>query len=125
VPARSESEPPRRAWDVRLSFAAEMDLENIVLWTAGQFGEGQARTYESVLKNALSSLREGPSVAGARPRPEIADGLYSMHAARSSRRARHFIFFHVVDDGRIEVVRVLHDGMDFQRHLSSDAPGET
>jgi toxin ParE1/3/4 len=125
VPAKSGSEPSRRAWDVRLSFAAEADLENIVLWTADQFGERQARAYESILKNALSSLREGPAVAGARPRPEIAHGLYSMHAARRSRRARHFIFFHVVNDGWIEVVRVLHDGMDFQRHLSSDEPGET
>ncbi len=116
---------PRRAWDVRLSFAAEADLENIVLWTADQFGEKQARAYESVLKNALSSLRESPTIAGARPQPEIAQGLYSIHAARSSRRARHFIFFHVVNDGWIEVVRVLHDGMDFRQHLLPDEPGET
>ena len=116
---------PRHAWDVRLSFAAEADLENIVFWTADQFGEKQARAYESVLKSALSSLREGPTVAGARPRPEIARGLYSIHAATGSRRARHFIFFHVVNDSRIEVVRVLHDGMDFKRHLSLDEPRET
>jgi toxin ParE1/3/4 len=117
--------PPSRAWDVRLSLAAEADLENIVLWTAERFGERQARSYGSILKDALSSLRESPAATGAQPRPEIARGLYSMHIARRSRRARHFIFFRVVDESWIEVVRVLHDGMDFHRHLASDEPGET
>jgi len=114
-----------RVWKVRLSFTAEADLESIVLWTVARFGERQARAYEGVLKSTLSSLRGGPSVAGARPRPEIAQGLYSIHAAGSSRRARHFVFFCVVDKEQIEIVRVLHDGMDFPRHLLPDEPGET
>jgi len=114
-----------RVWDVRLSFAAEADLEKIVLWTASRFGEKQARVYEGVLKKTLSSLREGPSIAGAKPRPEIAQGLYSLHVARNARRARHFVFFHVAGGDCIENVRVLHDGMDFQRHLTLDEPGET
>ena len=117
--------PKGRTWDVRLSSAAEADLESIVLWTAGRFGERQARVYEGVLKKALSSLREGPSIAGAKPRPEITQGLYSVHAARNSRRARHVFFFHIVDGNWIEIVRVLHDGMNFQQHLMLDEPGET
>lgn len=100
-------------------------MESIVFWTAGQFGEKQARTYEGVLKSALSGLRHGPSVPGARLRPDIARGLYSIHAGGSSRRARHLILFNVVNDVTIVVVRILHDGMDFRRHLPVDEADET
>jgi toxin ParE1/3/4 len=110
---------------VRLSFAAEADVDDIVFWTTDRFGEAQARTYESILKKALLSLRDGPARAGSKSRPGIAPRLYSLHTARTSHRARHLIFFELVGEGRIEVVRILHDGMDFRRHLSSDEAGET
>jgi len=112
--------PSHRPWEVRLSFAAESDLDDIVSWTADRFGETQARAYESILKNALLSLRSGPSRAGPRPRPDIAPRLYALHAAGTSRRARHVIFFEVVGSDRIDVVRILHDGMDFRSHLVPD-----
>jgi toxin ParE1/3/4 len=117
--------PERKNWEVRLSLAAEADLESIFLWTVDRFGEGQARAYEGILKKALSSLRQGPSIPGSRPRPDIAPGLFSLHAARISRRARHFIFFQTDSHGRIEIVRVLHDGMDIRKHLPPDETEET
>jgi toxin ParE1/3/4 len=117
--------PQRRKWDVRLSLADETDVDDIVFWTADRFGETQARAYEDILKKAVFSLREGPSRAGSRPRPDIGPRLYSLHIARISRRARHLIFFEVVSDNRIEVVRILHDGMDFQRHLPGHEAEET
>jgi len=110
---------------VRLSFAAEADLDDIVFWTADRFGEVQARAYESILRAALLSLQKGPSPAGSRPRPDIAPRLYALHAARISRRARHFIFFELDGSDRIDVVRILHDGMDFRAHLAPDESGET
>lgn len=111
--------PTSRPWEVRLSEAAEADFENILLWTAEQFGEKQARIYADVLRSAFASLSEGPSTVGARARPEIVKGLYSLHAARSQHRARHFILFHIERETRIEIVRILHDAMDLRRHISS------
>ena len=113
------------AWRVRLPRAAEADLERIVYWTAGRFGENQARACETILKKALDALHGGPAIAGAKRRPEIAKGLHSVHVARHSQRARHFFFFRVVETDCIEVVRILHDGMDFQQHLAAGEPGET
>jgi plasmid stabilization system protein ParE len=61
-----------------------------------------------------------------RLRPEIAEGIHSLHVMRIRRRARHiFSIFRVVGDRQIEIARILHDGMDFRRHLSTDEPGET
>ena len=40
---------------------------------------------------------------------------------RISRRARHFIFFELVGSDRIDVIRILHDGMDFRAHLPDES----
>lgn len=111
------------SWQVRLADAAEEDFREIVRWTLQQFGETQARTYAQTLSAALISLSEGPAVRGARPREDIARGLFTLHVARKGLRGRHFILFRL---GRgknlqiIEVLRILHDAMDLARHLPPD-----
>jgi toxin ParE1/3/4 len=110
---------PRR-WTVRLTAAAEADFQEILRWTLAQFGEAQARVYAETLSVALKALAAGPTVTGARERNEIAKGLSTFHIARKGRRGRHFVVFRIGhDQGRevIEVLRVLHDSMDLQRHL--------
>ena len=92
--------------------------------TEDQFGSEQARIYAEALRATLASLTKGPSTPGVRLRPEIAEGIHSLHAMRI-RRARHLLFFRVVGDRQIEITRILHDGMDFRRHLLPDEPGET
>ena len=114
-----------RPWRVGLSNAADSDFRSIVLWTEDQFGSEQARIYAQALRATLASLTKGPSTPGARLRPEIAEGIHSLHAMRSRRRARHLLFFRVAGDRQIEITRILHDGMDFRRHLLPDEPGET
>jgi toxin ParE1/3/4 len=84
---------PRRKWLVRLSAAAESDLQGILLWTAQRFGVEQARAYERSLKDALKALETGPTATGVRRRDDIGDGLYTLHVARGGRRGRHLILF--------------------------------
>jgi toxin ParE1/3/4 len=114
-----------RPWRVGLSNTADSDFRSIVLWTEDQFGSEQARIYAEALRATLASLMKGPSTPGVRLRPEIAEGIHSLHVMRIRRRARHLLFFRVVGDRQIEITRILHDGMDFRRHLSADEPGET
>jgi toxin ParE1/3/4 len=109
-----------RHWTVRLTVAAEDDFEQILRWTAGQFGDAQARTYAETLSAALSELAASPTVIGAKKRDDILKGFFTLHVARKGRKGRHFIMFRV---GRapnhhvIEVLRLLHDAMDLPRHL--------
>jgi toxin ParE1/3/4 len=114
-----------RPWRVGLSNTAGSDFRSIVLWTAERYGPEQARIYAEALRATLASLAKGPSTPGARLRPEIAEGIHSLHVTRIRRRARHLVFFRVVGDRQIEIARILHDGMDFRRHLLPDEPGET
>ncbi len=110
-----------RAWNVRLTAAAEADFEGILRWTIEHFGEAQALVYAETLSMALEALTAGPTAIGVKPRDDIIKGLFSLHVARAGRRGRHFVMFRIAkeqDGGVIEVLRVLHDSMDLPRHLS-------
>ena len=109
-----------RPWTVRLTAAAEADFEEILRWTVAQFGEAQARIYAETLSAALNDLAAGPTIVGARKRDDILKGLITLHVARKGRKGRHFVMFRVgsaPDRDVIEVLRLLHDAMDLQRHL--------
>ena len=109
-----------RSWTVRLTAAAEADFEEILRWTVDPFGEAQARIYAETISAALNDLAAGPTIVGARERDDILKGVFTLHVARKGRKGRHFVLFRVgraPDREVIEVLRLLHDAMDLQRHL--------
>lgn len=110
-----------RSWTVRLTAAAEADFEEILRWTLDQFGDAQAHIYAETVSAALNDLAAGPNFVGARKRDDILKGIFTLHVARKGRKGRHFVMFRfgrAPDDDVIEVLRLLHDAMDPQRHLS-------
>lgn len=111
---------PESAWTVRLSASAEADFRQILRWTADNFGSAQARFYADTLSSALQALSAGPSIIGVKERPEVDSNIWTLHVARNGRKGRHFIMFRVAgahDSKVIEVLRLLHDSMDLERHL--------
>jgi toxin ParE1/3/4 len=106
-----------RRWRVRLGAAAEIDFANIVKWTTENFGVRQSRVYRNTLVQAIGELANGPGVAGSKARGEIMSGIRTLHVARHGRRGSHFLMYRVASGTTIEIVRILHERMDFQRHL--------
>ena len=106
-----------RKWRVRLGAAAELDFANIIKWTTENFGERQSRIYRDLLVQAISALADGPDIAGSKARGEIMSGLRTLHIARHGRRGSHFLMYRATPGMTIEIVRILHDRMDLQRHL--------
>lgn len=106
-----------RKWRVRLGAAAELDFANILKWTTENFGARQSRRYRDTLVRAIGEFADGPEVGGSKARDEIMRGLRPLHVARHDRRGRHFILYRVAPGRIIEIGRILHDGMDMQRHL--------
>jgi toxin ParE1/3/4 len=104
-------------WRIRLGAAAEVDFANILKWTTENFGARQSRVYRDTLVQAMGELAEGPDVAGSKARDEIMPGLRTLHVARHGRRGSHFLLYRVAPRSTIEIVRILHDRMDFQRHV--------
>jgi len=112
-----------RPWTIRLTRAAEDDFQQIIHWPAANFGRRQAGTYARTLAMPVEGLRGGPKVAGARPREEIGPGIHTLHVARRGRRGRHFVVFRTSRaEHFIDVLRLLHDGMDLQQHLPPETP---
>ena len=113
-----------RTWRVRLGAAAELDFANILKWAAENFGVRQSRVYRDTLVQAIAELANGPDVAGSKARDEILPGLRTLHVARHGRGGRHFLMYRAAPKSTIEIVRILHDRMDLQRHITS-RPGES
>ncbi|WP_151445825.1 type II toxin-antitoxin system RelE/ParE family toxin [Lacisediminimonas profundi] len=110
----------RDAWTVRLSASAERDYRQILHWTVENFGSIQARSYAGIVSAAIDSLTAGPEIIGAKVRTEIGPDILTLHVARNGRKGRHFIIFRVErgpERKNIEVLRLLHDSMDLERHL--------
>ena len=113
-----------RRWRVRLGAVAEVDFANILKWTTETFGARQSRVYRDTIVQAIGELTDGPNVAGSRARDEIMAGLRTLHVARRGHRGSHFLMYRAASSGTIEIVRILHDRMDLQRHVRS-APDES
>jgi toxin ParE1/3/4 len=113
-----------RRWRVRLGTAAEVDFANILRWTAENFGARQSRIYRDTLLRAIGELSGGPDAAGSKARDEIMTGLRTLHVARRGRRGSHFLMCRAAPNSTIEIIRILHDRMDLQRHVPS-APDES
>lgn len=107
-------------WIAHLTDQAAQDIENILDWTYEQFGPLQMDAYTAVINDALEALTEGPQQNGVRPRPELGEGVATLHVARKGRKGRHLLVFRAHEqDGVIEVLRILHDSMDPARHLDA------
>jgi toxin ParE1/3/4 len=105
-------------WTVRLSAAAETDFLEILRWTTAQFGKTQAQAYADTVSSALRELASGPTSPGAKARPELGEGISTLHVARKGKKGRHFVVFKTGQSKKlIDVLRLLHDSMDLQRHL--------
>ena len=127
---RSSPEQPNsvivaeQRWRVRLGAAAEVDFANILKWTSENFGARQSHVYRDTLVQAISELADGPDIAGSKARDEIMQGLRTLHVARRGRRGSHFLMYRVTPKSTIEIVRILHDRMDLQRHASFTPNGD-
>ena len=91
----------------RLLPRAELDLEEIWFYSFERWGRAQADGYIGALAEAFETLADGRRTGRA---VDIRRG-YLKHAVGS-----HMVYFRVVPDG-IEIVRILHQIMDTDRHL--------
>lgn len=106
-------------WTVRLVAASEWDYQEVIKRSAQDFGPLQAEVYAQTLALAIDALRKkGPKAIGVKEREEIGPGIFTLHAARSKRKASHFLVFRVLETRTIEILRILHDRMDLARHIS-------
>jgi toxin ParE1/3/4 len=94
---------------------AKQDIVNVLRYTKEHWGEAQAREYRDLVKEALIAIALDPRCGKARD--ELRPGIRGHHIKQPGRNARHILFYRVTADDAVQVVRFLHDSMDFDQHL--------
>ncbi len=92
----------------KLTPEAENDLIEIYGHSFRNFGETQAEEYFLELGNCFEVLSNTPLIC--RERIEFTPPVRIHH------HGRHLVIY-VIQDDRILIIRILHDGMDVKRHL--------
>ena len=88
--------------------AAKTDLKDIYQYGLRQWGQTQSESYLEDIKQQIWALTEQPLIGV--DRSELLSG------ARSLPIESHTLFYRVTLD-TVEIIRVLHDRQDPQRHL--------
>jgi toxin ParE1/3/4 len=91
-----------------LSPRAQSDLNQIWNYTEGRWGIDQAEKYIRQLWRHIETIAAQPT--SGRDCPEVRAGYHKYRAGS------HFLFYRVTGDG-VDVVRILHERMDFERYL--------
>lgn len=103
---------------VFFSEAAKADIRAILRETREKFGPMQVPRYRALIAEARERLQQMPTLGHRREGLPPEARLF--HISQPGRSASHFFLFRVNDtEGRIDVLRVMHEAMDIPRHWSS------
>ena len=91
-----------------LSPRAQTDLDQIWDYTAERWGLNQAETYTRQIWADIQTVAKSPLLG--RECEEVRAG-YRQYPSGS-----HVLFYRLTRDG-IEVIRILHERMDYERHI--------
>ncbi len=86
------------------------DLNNIWEYTFEKWSENQADKYYAMLKLACKEVGKNPEIG--REYNKIKKNLLGLHSGR------HIIFYQLVAEDEIEIVRILHERMDLKNRLN-------
>lgn len=89
------------------------DLTNIWEYTVNTWSEEQADNYYKMLIASCQKITESPRLLGLKYE-EIAEGLLGY------RSNKHIIFYRILPNEDILVIRILHQRMDLKRRMLED-----
>lgn len=86
------------------------DLNDIWGYTFEKWSEHQADNYYATLKFACKEIGENPE--RGRDYPGISSNL------RGLKSGKHILFYQLISEDEIEVIRILHERMDLKNRLT-------
>ena len=94
----------------RFTNKAVEDLSSIWNYTYDKWSETQADKYYEMLINFCQQLANKPMLG--KSYDQITESLLGFRAGK------HIIFYHVISKIEIEIIRILHERMDFKNRIS-------
>jgi toxin ParE1/3/4 len=91
------------------------DIADVLRYTKERWGKVKAVEYRELIRDALSAIAADPQCG--KVRSDARPGLLSYHIKQPGKNARHVVFYRLKAGDVVEIIRVLHDSMDFDRHL--------
>lgn len=113
-------------YTISIADAARDDGEDILDWTTHAFAATGRKRYERLIQTALTDLLADPGRVGVFRREDIGADICTYHLSTSRKRSktavqvakpRHLVFFRLKGNV-IQILRLLHDSMDFARHVA-------
>jgi toxin ParE1/3/4 len=98
----------------RLSRLADEDTLSIFRYTIKKWSAEQVPVYLSLLEAGRFELEKDPFVIGSKAREDLA------HGCRVFGVEKHYFVYRVKDEV-VEIGRILHESMDFARHMDEEA----
>ena len=95
---------------------AKRDIVEVLAYTKERWGVEQACRYADLIEEALTAVADDPACGKARD--DIHPGIRALHIGKRGRPARHIVFYRSTSSQRVEIVRLLHEAMDFSRHVT-------
>jgi toxin ParE1/3/4 len=92
----------------RLTSKAVEDLRSIGRFTQNRWGREQRNIYLRRLDGSFRTIARQPTIGAACD--HIREGYRKYHVGR------HFIFYRLVET-HIQIVRILHERMDVEKHI--------
>nr|WP_319399142.1 type II toxin-antitoxin system RelE/ParE family toxin [uncultured Carboxylicivirga sp.] len=86
------------------------DLSDIWSYTAFKWTEKQADKYYQSIKSVCKEIGINPFIG--KPYSEIGRNLLGI------KTGRHIIFYQILSENKIEVIRILHGQMDLKKRLN-------
>jgi len=92
-----------------LTQKAYEDIKNIAIYTQKNWGKNQRIIYTKMIDDAFHKLSDKPEYG--MKIDEIRKGYYKYKVGK------HFIFYRLITNDDIEIIRVLHQKMNIELHL--------
>ena len=86
------------------------DLSEIWSYTKAKWSESQAEKYYYSIKNSCKLIAENPNIG--KKYIEISHHLFGVKSGK------HIIFYSILGELEIEIIRILHERMDFISRLT-------
>jgi toxin ParE1/3/4 len=85
------------------------DLNSIWEYTFAEWSETQADKYYDMLRFSCLEIGKNPEIG--KSYNSINKNLQGLHSGR------HIIFYEVINENEIEIIRILHERMDLKQRL--------
>lgn len=113
----------------RLSEPAKADIASILRTSEERHGLAARVRYRALLTAAMRRVAADPEGHSTADRTELLPGIRSFHIRHSRNESReapvaspaHVLFYRALQPGLVEIVRILHDRMDPNRHIGASS----